>query len=361
MNLSKNINTMGKETFETKFKAYQADLIEKGKVFEDAEEGGVFKYRGKLNTYDHILKEGKEDKNLFADIREKVKTYFNGNERSFWRGKTVPSNTLSSQVSCLNHLFSIRENEKAVKDVMQNFVGDRIEIESMEKVPSKREVEDCQYIAFEMVSDEDRMDEGTPTRGNYCTSIDALAIAKATDGKKYLLVIEWKLTENDSGNKAPTEDTSTNEKEIERGEKRTDKYTPLINENESIKNIDEKPKSNLNSSIFHLPFYQLMRQTLWASLNKKDFKADDYFHIHVVPSYNPMRTKKYARVEKIEGVEEAWKKHLTDCGKEKYIMVDPKQVVEALENSEEKDTFSGLINYLKDRYYSFEKADSVKS
>lgn len=104
-----------------------------------------------------------------------------------------------------------------------------------------------------------------------------------------------------------------------------------------------------------------MRQTLWASLNKKDFKADDYFHIHVVPSYNPMRTKKYARVEKIEGVEEAWKKHLTDCGKEKYIMVDPKQVVEALENSEEKDTFSGLINYLKDRYYSFEKADSVKS
>ena len=47
--------------------------------------------------------------------------------------------------------------------------------------------------------------------------------------------------------------------------------------------------------------------------------------------------------------------------KKKYIMVDPKQVVEALENSEEKDTFSSLINYLTDRYYSFEKADSVKS
>ena len=250
---------------------------------------------------------------------------------------------------------------KAVKDVMQNFVGDRITIESMAKVRSKREVYNCQYIAFEMVSDEDRMDEGTPTRGNYCTSIDALAIAKATDGKKYLLVIEWKLAENDSGNKAPNEKTSTKEKEIERGEKRTDKYTPLINENESIKNIDEKPKSNLNSSIFHLPFYQLMRQTLWASLNKKDFKADDYFHIHVVPSYNPMRTKKYARVENTKGVEEAWKKHLTDCGKEKYIMVDPKQVVEVLENSEEKDTFSGLINYLKERYYSFENSDSIKS
>lgn len=96
-----------------------------------------------------------------------------------------------------------------------------------------------------------------------------------------------------------------------------------------------------------------MRQTLWASLNKKDFKADDYFHIHVVPSYNPMRTKKYARVEKIEGVEEAWKKHLTDCGKEKYIMVDPKQVVEALEKSGVKDTFSGLIEYLTKRYYDF--------
>lgn len=358
MNLSKNINTMGKETFETKFKAYQADLIEKGKVFEGAEGGGVFKYRGKLNTYEHILEKGKEDKNLFPDIREKVNTYFNENETSFWRGKTVPSNTLSSQVSCLNHLFSIRENEKAVKDVMQNFVGDRITIESMEKVRSKREVDDCQYIAFEMVSDEDRLNEGTLTRGSSCTSIDALAIAKATDGKKYLLVIEWKLTENDSGNKAPEEGTSTNEKEIRRGEERTNRYTLLINANKSI---DRNQESYLNSSIFHLPFYQLMRQTLWASLNMEDFKADDYFHIHVVPSYNPMRTKKYARVEKIEGVEEAWKKHLTDCGKEKYIMVDPKQVVEALENSEEKDTFSGLINYLKDRYYSFEKADSVKS
>ena len=350
---------MGKETFETKFKAYQADLIkEKKEIFEDVEGGGEFKYRGEVKNYEYILKEGKEDKNLFADIREKVKNYFKNNGRPFWGGKKVPSNTLSSQVSCLNHLFSIRENEKAVKAVMENFVGDRITIESMEEVHSKQEVYDCQYIAFEMVSDEDRMDEGTPTRGNYCTSIDALAIAKATDGKKYLLVIEWKLAENDSGNKAPNEKTSTKEKEIERGEKRTKRYTSLINENKSI---DRNQESYFNSSIFYLPFYQLMRQTLWASLNMEDFKADDYFHIHVVPSYNPMRTKKYARVENTKGVEEAWKKHLTDCGKEKYIMVDPKQVVEALENSEEKDTFSGLINYLKDRYYSFEKADSVKS
>ena len=349
---------MGKETFETKFKAYQADLIEKGEVFEGAKGNRKLKSYGQLKTYKYILEEGKEDKNLFADIREKVKTYFEKNKIPFWGGKTVPSNTLSSQVSCLNHLFPIRENEKAVKAVMEKFVGDRITIESMEEVRSKREVYDCQYIAFEMVSDEDRLNEETLTRGSSCTSIDVLAIAKATDGKRYLLVIEWKLAENDSGNKAPTKKTSTNEKEIKRGEKRTPKYTSLINENESI---DRNQKSYLDSSIFHLPFYQLMRQTLWASLNMEDFKADDYFHIHVVPSYNPMRTKKYARVEKIEGVEEAWKKHLTDCGKEKYIMVDPKQVVEALENSEEKDTFSGLINYLKDRYYSFEKADSVKS
>ena len=350
---------MGKETFETKFKDYQIYLInEKKEIFEGAKGGGIFKYRGQLNIYEHILEKGKEDKNLFADIREKVKKYFKKNDIPFWRGETVPSNTLSSQVSCLNHLFSIRENEKAVKDVMQNFVGDRITIESMAKVRSKREVYDCQYIAFEMVSDEDRMDEGTPTRGNYCTSIDALAIAKATDGKRYLFVIEWKLAENDSGNKAPEEGTSTNEKEIERGEKRTSRYTSRINTNKSI---DRNQEPYLNSSIFHLPFYQLMRQTLWASLNKKDFKADDYFHIHVVPSYNPMRTKKYARVENTKGVEEAWKKHLTDCGKEKYIMVDPKQVVEALEKSEVKDTFSGLIDYLNKRYYGFESYNSVKS
>lgn len=342
---------MGKETFETKFKDYQARLIREEKVFEDAKGNRKLKSYGQLKTYKYILEEGKEDKNLFADIREKVKTYFEENNILFWGGKTVPSNTLSSQVSCLNHLFSICENEKAVKDVMQNFVGDKITIESMEEVPSKREVDDCQYIAFEMVSDEDRLNEGTLTRGSSCTSIDALAIAKATDGKKYLLVIEWKLAENDSGNKAPTKKTSTNEKEIERGKERTKRYTSLINANKSI---DRNQDLYFNSSIFHLPFYQLMRQTLWASLNKKDFKADDYLHIHVVPSYNPMRTKKYACVKNARGVEEAWKKHLTDCGKEKYIMVDPKQVVEALEKSGVKDTFSGLIDYLNKRYYSFE-------
>ena len=349
---------MGKETFETKFKDYQARLIRERKVFEGAKGNRKLKSYGQLKTYKYILEEGKEDKNLFTDIREKVKTYFEKNNIPFWGGETVPSNTLSSQVSCLNHLFSIRENEKAVKDVMQNFVGDRITIESMEVVHSKREVYDCQYIAFEMVSDEDRLNEGTPTRGSSCTSIDALAIAKATDGKRYLLVIEWKLAENDSGNKAPTKDTSTNEKEIERGKERTKRYTSLINTNKSI---DRNQESYLNSSIFHLPFYQLMRQTLWASLNMEDFKADDYFHIHVVPSYNPMRTKKYARVENTKGVEEAWKKHLTDCGKEKYIMVDPKQVVEALEKSGVKDTFSGLIDYLNKRYYGFESYNSVKS
>lgn len=42
-------------------------------------------------------------------------------------------------------------------------------------------------------------------------------------------------------------------------------------------------------------------------------------------------------------------------------MVDPKQVVEALEKSGVKDTFFGLIDYLKKRYYGFESYNSVKS
>ena len=65
---------MGKETFETKFKDYQARLIREEKVFEGAKGNRKLKSYGQLKAYKYILEEGKEDKNLFADIREKVKT-----------------------------------------------------------------------------------------------------------------------------------------------------------------------------------------------------------------------------------------------------------------------------------------------
>ena len=216
---------MVKKSFRTLLEEHQVRLIERGSLFDNAESGV---------KYNHILKAGYEYHNLFSNIRECVKHYFEKNKISFWGGKTITPNTLSSQVCCLNHLFLIRDNPDAVKDVMQAFVGKKFIIDKMCKVETTRETFCCQYIAFEMISNKDRMNEKNLTRGNTCTSIDALAVAEDSSGEKHVLVIEWKLVEDDSGNKAPTERTSKNTKEISRGETRVERYGELINPNRSL-------------------------------------------------------------------------------------------------------------------------------
>ncbi|MBR6857368.1 MAG: hypothetical protein IKM90_08025 [Bacteroidaceae bacterium] len=331
-------------SFKDKLKDYQIDLIKEGSLFGDATGNGH--YKGK--QYPHILIEGKEWNNLYPDIRDKVKAYFDKNKIAFWGGKTITGNTLASQVSCLNHLFQIRYDSDATKSIIQALVGDRIEIDSMIKINSKTEIYDNQYIAFEMVSDEDRLNEGKPTRGNTCTSIDAFAIALDKEKKRHVIVIEWKLVENDTGNKAPTNKTSKNEKAISSGGTRVDNYKKLIQKSRSIAKL--RTDSFDDSSLFTLPFYELMRQTLWAENNKEDFMGDDYLHINVIPRDNPMRHKKYKCVNNIMGIANGWKSLLTDYGKQRYVDADPYLIVETLEK-EYYNQYSGLINYLKKRYY----------
>jgi len=336
---------MKKETFKENLKLHQVSLLKDG--FFCAHCGRQLRIRNREKSYEHIIDKGSEEQNLFPKIREKVNTYFHDNKISFWGGETITPNTLSSQVSCLNHLFFIRDKHDAVRNVMQHFVGDRLKIASMERVSSKTETAHCQYIAFEMISDENRMNERKLTRGNTCTSIDAFAIAIDLDGKRHILVIEWKLVEDDSGNKAPDPKTSKNIQEIERGNSRIENYGELIRNSKFIKSIDGDYH---NSSLFNLPFYELMRQTLWAELNKIDFAADDYIHIHVVPSGNNMRHKYYRSSGIIKGIEESWKSHLTDEGKKRYMLVDPHSVIDAIRNYPE---YQELTVYLEKRYYSF--------
>ncbi len=329
------------KSFREQFKRHQETLIEEG-FFDGTVGGGVF--RG--NTYSHILV--KEWNNLYPDIRDKVRMYFEKNKISFWSGTTITGNTLSSQVSCLNHLFLIRDDKNAVKEVIQALVGNRMSIETMIKVTSpKVEQYDPQYIAFEMISDKDRLNEGQLTRGKNCTSIDSFAIAQDKEGKKKMIVIEWKLEEDDSGNKAPTEDTSQNDKYIHSGQTRISRYDKLIRNSNAL--INKNMESFFNSSLFHLPFYELMRQTLWAENNKEDFKVDDYLHVTVIPKDNPMRSKNYRCIDNTKGIVSAWEKHLTKYGKDRYIDADPEQVVKALEHL---DMYSDLVRYLQRRYYS---------
>ena len=317
----------------TNIERHQIELINEKIIFGDAKGDGSF--RGRF--YPHILEKGKEWNNLLCDIRKNVEDYFHYNNIAFWNGE-ITGNTLSSQISCLNHLFLIRKDKETVKSVIQSLVGERMQIDTMVKVESNMEKHDAQYIAFEMVSDVNRLKEKSLTRGKYCTSIDALAIAQDVVGNKRIIVMEWKFVENDSGNKAPTKETSKNTDEIRKGIIRVvEGYGNLIQESKALKH-KKSINDFFNSSLFHLPFYELMRQTLWAEYNKVDFSASDYFHINVIPVDNPMRSKKYSCVDNTMGIEDSWRKHLTHYGNERYIVVDPYRVVEAIENANHSNT-----------------------
>ena len=180
---------------------------------------------------------------------------FKNNKISFWGGN-LTNHTLSSQVACLNHLFSIREDKETVLSIIKQIdptVKDIIDIEN-----------DSCYIAFEAVGDNNYLNEGINSRGINCTSIDALICSVRDNGKIVLNIIEWKYTEKYGD--------FSKENEVRRL-----RYENLIKKSNQLK-LE-------NKAIYYIePFYQLMRQTLWAEalIRNKDcesIKADDYLHI----------------------------------------------------------------------------------
>lgn len=239
-------------------------LIKTTDVFNGDLGNGIFRRK----SYPFILQDHKN--NLFAPVRNEIFEYFEKNSIICWGGKLLTNHPLSSQIACLNHLFPIREDKDAVLSLVKNICPDIIDvlqIASDKYLPA--------FIQFEAVSDCDYLNEGKLTRGSNCTSIDALIYGVHKDGRKILFPIEWKYVES-YGNKS---------KAVEKGGKtRKARYTDLINQSSQL-------KSTYHEVYYIEPFYQLMRQTLWAEQmvahkNSETIVADDFIHIHVIPSEN---------------------------------------------------------------------------
>ena len=283
---------------------------------------------------DFVLKES--EKNFFKEIYPNIKEYFSKNNVSWWGGKNPTGHVLSSQVACLNHLFYLKNDKKAVLDLLSsisnNFV-DVLEIKTDKYNPG--------YVQFEAVSDIDHLNEGISTRGSNCTSIDALIYAKHKNGSLWLIPIEWKYTEHyDNLNKA-TEGCVSNPIKC-KGKERRERYTKLICKSQQLKNKD-------HFCYYFEPFYQLMRQTLWAEQmieNKENetLKADNYLHIHVIPSENKDLLEKKYKCSGLD-METTWKNHLIDDNK--YVIISPKNFLNKLDRKKYKD----LLFYLTERYW----------
>ena len=311
---------------------HQVDLIAEGKIFDGIKGGG--KYRGK--KYDHILQCG--NSNLFDKIRISTIKYFKNNRINWWGGIEPSGNTLSSQIACLNHLFLLRNDKQVLLDCLNNICGNCFK--EVLPIPTWLDKEESteHYIAFEAISNSEHLNEnpsgGKRKRGSLITSIDAIIIAKDNNESIWIIPIEWKYTES----------YPNNDKSIE---ERLKRYSNLISESKQLVGI----KDYHGSIYFQEPFYQLMRQTLWAEQVLKNEpqewqNATKYLHLHIVPKDNKeLLTKTYRRFPFMKnGLEETWKKCLKD--ESLYKIVNPKDFLEPIKNK-----FPKLYEYLDTRYW----------
>lgn len=304
-------------------------LIEKGVVFDGVAGGGRF--RGKPRSFVLEIAEV----NLFTPIRGKVLNYFKDNRINWWRGNKPSGHTLSSQIACLNHLAPIMNDAAAVMAIING-----IRNEFTEVLPINCD-KDPAYITFEVVSREDHLNEKYSSRGANCTSVDALVMAKHKSGKIYLIPIEWKYTEF-----YPTFDKSKEGKMKSKGLERQRRYNQLIDDSTQLVSLVKYEES----IYYQDPFYQLMRQTLWVEQVIKHsptecLQADDYWHIHVIPTGNDRLLNHKYKVSG-KGMEDTWRSMLKD--QSKYSIVDPATLLAPLATMTDYHT---LVEYLKARYW----------
>ena len=316
----------------------QTKLIHsKNPIFYGDKGGGIFGRRKNRETrevremkYDFVLQ--KTENNLFEDIQNPAIKYFRENGIKWWSGRVgkPTGHILSSQVACINHLFAIRNDKNTVLKMLN-----KVTKKSFTEVLEIDCDENPSYISFEVVSDIDYLKEETSTRGSNCTSIDALILAKDQNDEIWLIPIEWKYTEHYGNTDKSTEvrkDKSTGE-ELNAGKKRLSRYSELISKSEQLK----FKKDDYTSSVYFFePFYQLMRQTLWAEQmikhNKTErLKAVKFLHIHVIPKKNGSLLDKEYKKCSGENMEKTWRDCLKD--QSKYQIVDPKEIVNIIKET----------------------------
>ena len=123
---------------------------------------------------------------------------------------------------------------------------------------------------------------------------------------------------------------------------RQERYTDLINYSSQLNNSD-------HSCYYYEPFYQLMRQTLWAeqmvvNTDSETLKVENYIHVHVIPPENKDLLNKVYKCSGLD-MEQTWRKHLRD--QSKYMIISPKNILAGIDSTK----YGDLQKYLRNRYY----------
>jgi hypothetical protein len=216
------------------------------------------------------------EENLVSEIRETAQAYFSSLSIKWHDGQDgKPSNHLcGSQVCCVNFLFPFSQQPAALADLLRPVFPN---------LAAMLPIEHGQYVAFEWIGQENYLNEkisrnGKRTRGANFTSADAAVMFDRTDGKRQIVLIEWKYTEtyNSKQSLAIAKKSGTDRREI---------YRPLFDRPDCP--IDQNILPTFDA-LFYEPFYQLMRQQLLAYEMEKahEMGADVVSVLHIAPAHN---------------------------------------------------------------------------
>jgi hypothetical protein len=292
-------------------------------VFKDPG-GGQFKSLDR----EFVLKD--PSLNLWAGIREDAIDYFKRNNIPFWDSGNEPTgHLLSSQIACINHLFFVRQRGDIATSILKG-------VDNNVKIALKMDNGlDSGYVDFEVIGSKNYLGEKLHTRGANSTSVDAVMLAELNNGTRKLYFIEWKYVE--SYNK-------TSKAEGESGKTRQNIYSPLLNQ------PDCPIKTSNIEGLFTEPYYQLMRQTLLAHqmIKAREYQADSYFHIHVIPKDNKELKDINTADGKLKGnkLEDTWKNVLKSP--DLYKTIDPSDFLNPAHTC--LDCIAPMT-YLKQRYW----------
>lgn len=252
-------------------KKIQAEFKVNSSYFsEPARADGVYKHKPRAFCLPVDLAE----QNLVPEIRQSALAHF-ARHRIKWHdgqgGK--PSNHLcDSQVCCVNFLFPFADKPTALAEVLHPVFP---EVQNM--LP----IESGQYVSFEWIGAQNYLGErisrnGQRTRGANCTSADAIVMFERRDGKRQVVLIEWKYTESYGGTFLKFSDSGTDRTEI---------YRHLFEREDCSIRKDILPSFD---ALFYEPFYQFMRQQLLAHEMEKahELDADIVTVLHIAPAHN---------------------------------------------------------------------------
>jgi len=213
------------------------------------------------------------EENLIPEARQSAIEFFRSHGIKWHDGHDgKPSNHLcDSQVCCVNFLAPFANKPDSLALLLRSIFP---ELKRM--LP----IEDGMFVTFEWIGGdylgEKRRGDSPRTRGANFTSADACVAFERMDGKKQIVLIEWKYTESYGGKDLKKSDSGTD---------RTAIYQHLFNKPDCPFDKTLLPSF---ASLFFEPFYQLMRQQLLAHEMEThhEREADIVSLLHIAPDHN---------------------------------------------------------------------------